>query len=133
VAAPFGDGDACVVVRPFAPVTREHALAHGRRYVLVVTGDDRPGILKTTTGALAARGINIEDWTYHVEGPRVTYIGVLTVPDGVRVADVQRALHRALDPMGLQCRMQHENIFRATNEVGPIKALMQEADNAARP
>ncbi len=132
IAHSFRDGEASVVVRPYAPVPREPRLHSGQRYVLVIAGQDKPGILKRATTALAARGINIEDWTCQFEGARVSYIGFITVPASVRIADVQRELQRTLGELDMRCSLQHENIFRATNEVGPIKALLKEASDAAR-
>ncbi|MCE9613503.1 MAG: ACT domain-containing protein [Lentisphaerae bacterium] len=133
IACRFGSQEASIVVRPFVPVPREPRLAGGQRYLLVVSGRDQPGILKRTTTCLAARGINIEDWSFQFDGTQVTYIGQLTVPRNVPIGDVQRELHRTLGQIDLRCTLQHENIFRATNEVGPIKSLLQESADAAQP
>lgn len=132
MASGFRAGEASIVVRAFIPVQREPLLADGQRYVLVIAGLDKPGILKSATTALAALGINIEDWTCQFEGPQVTYIGLITVPRTAGVERVQADLRAALEPLAMRCTVQHENVFRATNEVGPIKSLLKEASNVAR-
>jgi hypothetical protein len=37
---------------------------------------------------------------------------------------VQAAFRARLAPRGLSATIVHENIFRATNEIGPIKGLL---------
>lgn len=125
VTANFPPGEASIVVRPYAPTAPGSTIPGGTTYILVIAGPDRAGILKAATGCLADHGINIEDWSYHFEGPQVTYIGVLTVPRDVAVAAVQGTLRQTLSPLGMTCSMQHENIFRATNEIGPVKSILE--------
>lgn len=128
--ANFVPGEASVVVRPFCAVAPAAAIAEGRRYVLVVSGKDRPGILKRTTTFLAAGNINIEDWEYRFDADQVTYIGVVTIPRSADIAAVQRGLRDCLEVMQLRGTLQHENIFRATNEIGPIRSLLQGGGDA---
>ena len=125
LTANFPPGEASIVVRPYMPTTPDGALSGGTTYILVIDGPDRPGILKAATGCLADHGINIEDWSYHFDGPQVTYISVLTVPRQVAVAPMQEALRAILAPLGITCSLQHENIFRATSEIGPVKSLLE--------
>jgi len=125
VTANFPPGEASIVVRPYAPVEPEGTITGGTTYILVIAGPDRPGILRAATGCLARHGVNIEDWSYHFDGPQVTYIGVLTVPRAVAIAPMQEALRATLSPLDITCSLQHENIFRATSEIGPVKSILE--------
>lgn len=125
VTANFPPGEASIVVRPYAPVAMDSAIIGGTTYILVIAGPDRPGILRAATGCLANHGVNIEDWSYHFDGPQVTYIGVLTVPRDVAVAAMQDVLRATLAPLEITCSLQHENIFRATSEIGPVKSILE--------
>jgi glycine cleavage system transcriptional repressor len=120
----FASGEASIAVRPFRPVARPDALVSGKPYVLTVTGPDRKGIIKAITTLLADKGINIEDWACFREGTSVTYIGELTVPPSTDTKQIQEEFSRLLKDLGVQCSVQHMNIFRATNEIGPIKSLL---------
>ena len=126
----FTRDEASIVVRPFRPVKVPSSIANGTPYVLSITGEDKPGILKRATAYLADKGINIEDFEYMLEGATVTYIGHLTVPRKLHIRQVQEELRDRLAELGMRCTLQHENIFRATNEVGPIRALLREDDHA---
>ena len=53
----------------------------------------------------------------------------MTVPPSCDVSALQRTLADTLGPTGLATSLRHENIFRATNEVGPISALLDGATN----
>lgn len=120
----FG-ADACSVgVRscPSAPAARR--TVEGDRYVITISGEDRPGVLKAITSFLAAKEINIEDWYLEFRGTSVTQIGEITMPHMLDIKQVQDELVKVLAPLGFAGRIQHENIFRAINEIGPTKALL---------
>lgn len=121
----FIPNEPSIMVRACDDMPEPARVKDGRRYVMVVTGKDRPGILKKTTGFLADRSINIDDWTCQVESGDVSYIGQVTVPAGIDVKQLQVDLKRELIDMGMSASLRHENIFRATNEVGPIKSLLK--------
>jgi predicted amino acid-binding ACT domain protein len=130
IARQLGGGTASIVVLPFVPVTPPSAMSGGRRYVVTLTGRDRPGILKRLTTCLADKGINIEDWECHFAGNVVTYVGSLTVPPRLSIRQLQTELGAAMDDLGIRSTLQHENIFRATNEIGPIRSLLEESRHA---
>ena len=121
----FGSGEAGILVRPHEPVTPPADMPGGQPYILTITGEDRPGILKRATTFLAAKGINIEDWACLPEGATVTYLGELTLPPRLAIRQVQEELRHALAELDLRCNIQHQNIFRATSEIGPIRALLR--------
>lgn len=126
IAGNFRKGEASIVVRPYDPKAEARAPARGDLYIITVTGRDRAGILKAATAFLASKGINIEDWYVIFEDSHVTHIGEITVPDKLDIKQVQDEFGQLMDAMELRTYIQHDNIFRATNEVGPIKVLLSE-------
>jgi glycine cleavage system transcriptional repressor len=127
----FQPGEASIVVRPHVERPLPRNQTGSRRYIVTLTGRDRPGILKRVTAFLAQKGINIEDWFVEFEGPNVTHIGEITVPRLLDIKQIQDEFRDALTPMGLVAGIQHENIFRATNEVGGVRPLLAEDADAA--
>ena len=123
------DQDLAVVVANHHPTAKKPAVKDRTRYIITTSGEDQPGILKTITTFLAARSINIEDWDVDLSNTRATYIGEVTVPNRLDIKQLQDEFRAELDTIGLQGGLQHENIFRATNEVGPIRALLGGDDN----
>ena len=130
LGARFKPGEAEILVRAFLPVKVPTAIASGQPYVLCITGEDQPGILKRAATYLAGKGINVEDFEYLLEGQVVTYIGHLTVPRRLAIRPIQDELRDLMAGIGMRATLQHRNIFRATNEVGPIRSLIEEAVRA---
>lgn len=124
----FENKDASVVVRDFEDARLPKP--DGSRYILTMFGKEQPGILKRVTAFLAEKNVNIEDLFFKIQGDRVTHIGELTVPDALDVRQLQEDLQALLAPMELRGMLQHENIFRATNEVDAVIALLREENNA---
>ena len=129
--------DACVDVRPCAAPASHVAMriertsaprAAGERYVVSVTGPDSPGRIHRIAKVFAAHGANVEDWRHDLSDPaRTLTIGVVTIPATADLAALRAALDAELAPLGLSTSLLHENIFRATNEVGPISVLLNPA------
>jgi len=126
----FGTDEAAVVVRPYERRDAVRRTVEGEDYVVTLTGRDRPGILKAITHFLAAKGINIEDWHVEFHNADVLHIGEVTVPAALDIQQVQDEFRQVVTALGLAAIVQHENIFRATNEVGPIKSLLGGKPNA---
>jgi predicted amino acid-binding ACT domain protein len=122
----FVKDEVSVVVRPYEGLPAARPAVEGDGYIVIVTGKDREGILKAITTFMASKGINIEDWQVEFDGKDVRHIGEITVPAVLDIKQMQDEFRRILTPMKLSCYMQHENIFRATNEIGPIKSLLGE-------
>ena len=137
VRAALPEKDACVDVRPCAAPASHVAMriertsaprAAGERYVVSVTGPDSPGRIHRIAKVFAAHGANVEDWRHDLSDPaRTLTIGVVTIPPAADLAALRAALDAELAPLGLSTSLLHENIFRATNEVGPISALLNPA------
>ncbi|MFC1452575.1 glycine cleavage system protein R [Verrucomicrobiota bacterium] len=128
--ANFSPGEAAMVIRPYDSPPAPPRPANGDRYVVTITGLDRPGILKAVTAFLAEKGINIEDWHVTFSDPGITHVGEVTIPRILDIKQVQDEFQQVLSPMQLVSCIQHENIFRATNEVGPIKPLLGDTARA---
>ncbi len=97
----------------------------GERYVAAVTGPDLPGRIFLITELFASRGVNVEDWRHDLtDRTNALTIGIITVPPECDVALLQKDLQERLNSSGAVCSIRHENIFRATNEVGPIGDLL---------
>jgi predicted amino acid-binding ACT domain protein len=95
----------------------------GSRYVAMTRGPDRPGTIHAISAFFVEFGINIEDWQVETEGADVIYTAQVSMPEALDFREVQAAFRSRLAPRGLTAAIYHENIFRATNEIGPIKRL----------
>jgi len=124
LAGAFGPDEAFIAVRRHAAAGGPPPVA-GARYVITVTGPNRPTVPKAVTTYLARRGVNIEDWNVMFDEPYVTHVGEITVPLSLDIKQVQDEFHHLMSQLGMTTCIQHENIFRATNEVGPITSLLK--------
>ncbi len=121
----FAPGEVSVVIRPYRdspPPARE---ARTERYILTLTGKDRPGILKLVTGYLADSHINIEDYYFTIQGEDVTHIGELSVPVDTDIKQMQKELQFLVSSIGLVATLQHEFLFRAANDIFCIRQLFK--------
>jgi glycine cleavage system transcriptional repressor len=75
------DGTLGVEVREVA--AEEPAAAAGPSYVLTVHGGDRPGIVSSVVGAVAAAGGNITDLTTRLAGALYLLVAEVDVPSSV--------------------------------------------------
>ena len=99
--------------------------SQGGRYVAAVSGPDKPGRVYKIADFFAARGVNVEDWKHDFSNPpNALTIGIVTIPPTADLAKMQSELSAAMTTDGLKASLTHENIFRATNEVGPISSLV---------
>lgn len=90
----------------------------GEAYVLSVSGPDRVGFVAAVTGELATRGINVEDVDTTVRQGRYIMFLLIRVPNSVLLADLRASLAHATSAIGAEFELQHDAIFRATNEIG---------------
>ena len=124
----FGGDTSVIGVVPYTPPAVN--VSSGEHYVVTLMGPDQPGILKTATSFLASRRINIDDWYLILSPPDVTHVGEITVPSTLDFGHLQNELAMTMRVIGITASIQHENIFRATNEIGPIKSLLTEGYHA---
>ncbi len=125
--------DASVRVRPCDPhpaSPRSPAADGAERYVVAVTGPDAPGRIFRMAEIFARCHVNVEDWRHDFSVPEHTLtIGVVTVPATCDCVALRESLREAFREDGLAVSLLHENIFRATNEVGPIAQLLRNRNN----
>lgn len=142
VRAALPERDAGVDVRPCGPAAATarpdelglHGASAlpGERYVAAFSGPDCPGRIHRIATVIAAAGANVEDWRHDLSDPaRTLTIGVVALPKGCDPGALRAALEKELEPLGLAVSLAHENVFRATNEVGPISALLGDSSGDA--
>ncbi|MEO5367119.1 MAG: ACT domain-containing protein [Magnetococcus sp. WYHC-3] len=107
----------CQILAPAPPVV-------GARYVAMTRGPDRAGTIHAISAFFVEHGINIEDWQAENEETDVIYTAQIAIPETADFRMVQEAFRTRMHARGLSAAICHENIFRATNEIGPIKELL---------
>ena len=125
ILAELPEPDATVIVIPCALHSADSAPVSGERYAAAVSGPDRPGRVHRIAAIFASHGVNVEDWRHDFSDPsRALTIGLVRVPAGCDVQKLQAELAADMAKFNMVASLRHENIFRATNEVGPIDALL---------
>jgi len=119
----FPSGDASITVVEY-DLTRAQKNSKSERYMVTLTGDDHTGILQAVTKFFAERNINIEDWNVEFSGSHITHVGQISVPELLDVHQVQIEFRHLAQKLQLKAGMQHEGIFRAITEIGPIRSLL---------
>jgi predicted amino acid-binding ACT domain protein len=108
------------------PETHEPVIPIGSRFVVSTSGKDKPGTIFAITSFLVEHGINIEDWVVEEDNGKVVYIAQVVVPEEADFRKLQASFKAAMAKLNLVAVLCHENIFRATNEIGPIKSLLEQ-------
>ena len=124
LARNFVADGASIHVQRCKPDAAVPVVAHGDRYVLIVMGRSRDDLTARLTSFLAGKRINIEDWYMDLRGDEAVYLSELTIPSALDLKQIQDEMARFTAPMGLRASLQHENIFRVTNEIGPVASLL---------
>jgi len=127
----FRPGEASVTVVPY-DTNRIPSHCAGERYMVTLTGEDHPGILQAVTAFFAERKINIEDWNVEFSGAHITHVGQISVPELLDIKQVQVEFRHLAQKLCLKAGIQHEYIFRAISEVGPIRSLLDRDRRGAR-
>jgi len=105
------------------PAPKPRPVADGETFVISTRGPDKPGTILAISAFLVEHGINIEDWLVGDEDGLTIYTARVRVPETLEFRQVQKAFKQAMAELGLDAQLCHENIVRATNEIGPIKSL----------
>ncbi|MFW6146710.1 MAG: glycine cleavage system protein R [Planctomycetota bacterium] len=111
-----GSAPLSVHIGPYAP-PREPVVADGEHFVLTAFGGDIEGITYTFARFLADKGINIADLYGLREGDQFVLIGQLCIPAGWDIEMLQAELEHLAGGIGQTVRLQHENLFVATNQL----------------
>ena len=118
-------GVVSVTVGAYEPGSGRGANGEGSCFVTTLSGPDRPGTILGVSRFLVGHGVNIEDWRVEREGERAVYTARLDVPAGVEPGALREGLAATAKGLGLESHLCHENIIRATNEIGPIKSILE--------
>ncbi|MDR3181604.1 MAG: hypothetical protein LBT89_01570 [Planctomycetaceae bacterium] len=86
-------------------------------FVITAFGKDRPGIVKEFSRYLAGHGINITDLYGGRNDDDFVLIGQLVIPDNINIRSIQNDLEAAGREYGFTVKVQHNNIFTATNRI----------------
>lgn len=115
-------GEFEVNVRPYEWISAS-TMRESERFTLTLVGKDNKGIISRATNYLAERDINIDDFYAYVQEGRFVMLVQVSIPEGVNVEEVRSELEQLGQEFHLTIHLQHENIFRATNEVRPVTDL----------
>ena len=99
-------------------------LQGGPRYIVMTRGADKPGTICAISSFMVEHNINIEDWFVDEEDGEIIYIAQVVVPENIDFHKIQDDFKERMAAINLTGLLCHENIFRATNEIGPIKPLI---------
>ena len=110
----FTPDETSVIVRDFEEAPAKTKRARNDRYILTLNGKDRPGI-------------NIEDYYFTVQEDQVIHIGEVTIPQKIDIKQLQGELQALLSFSEFVVALQHENLFRATNDIFSIWQLLKRA------
>ena len=100
------------------------SIQSGPRYIVMTRGADKPGTICAISSFMVEHDINIEDWFVDEEDGEIIYIAQIVVPENIDFHKIQDDFKERMAAINLTGILCHENIFRATNEIGPIKPLI---------
>jgi glycine cleavage system transcriptional repressor len=87
------------------------------RFVITAFGQDQPGIVRRFSEYLAGKDINIVDLYGDRRGEDFVLIGQVEVPMHWDIRMMQADLEQMGSELGFTVKLQHENIFVATNQL----------------
>lgn len=97
------DGSLSVAVRE---LPEEQAVGGGTSYLLSVHGGDRPRIVSTLVGVVAAAGGNITDLTTRLSGDLYVLLAEVDLPSGTDVPALQQSLEAAASELGVDVNLR---------------------------
>jgi predicted amino acid-binding ACT domain protein len=106
-----------VLVRPAIVSGEARSPAELDRFVITAFGKDQPGIVRRFSQYLAGKDINITDLYGDRTGEDFVLIGQLEVPTQWDIRMLQADLEQMGQELGFTVKLQHENIFVATNQL----------------
>ena len=88
------------------------------RAVVTVMGNDKPGIIAGTSTLLAENGVNILDITPTIVQNIFTMVMLVDIEKSVKdLTDLAEALHTLGGQLGVEIRIQHEDIFNSMHRI----------------
>ena len=112
-------GEFEISIKSYEPAAEhETVVVDADCFVLTVSGKDRAGIINVIVTYLSGKGINIIDlYAYKPDAETFILISQLSVPRRMNAAQIQLDIEALSRKAGLSATLQHENIFKATNEI----------------
>jgi glycine cleavage system transcriptional repressor len=118
-----------VLVRPALPPAAPSAQEPCERFVVSAFGADQPGIVRRFSQYLAGKDVNIVDLYGERSGADFVLISQVEVPFRWDIRLMQADLEQLGQELGFTVKLQHENIFVATNQL----RLQHAAAGGAKP
>lgn len=87
------------------------------RAVVTVIGQDKIGIIAAVSQKLAELNINIVDVSQTIMQGNFTMMMMVSVPDKSDFDDIRSALQTTGTTLGVQIRIQREDIFTAMHDI----------------
>jgi len=112
-----GGSDLQVIARPFAPAKRPAEACKTDTFVITASGKDRPGVVLAFSRYLAGKDINIVDLYGALSSDRFVLVSQVEIPAGWDINMLQADLEEMGREIDFTVRLQHENIFVATNQL----------------
>lgn len=109
--------DLQVLARPILPGIGSEVNEATEHFVITAFGPDRPGIVRQFSQYLAGKDINIVDLYGDRTGDDFVLIGQVEVPIHWDIRLMQTDLEQMGQELGFTVKLQHENIFVATNQL----------------
>ncbi|MHB9132480.1 MAG: ACT domain-containing protein [Armatimonadota bacterium] len=86
--------------------------------VITVLGKDRVGIIAGISGALADNSVNILDISQTILQDYFTMIMLVEMDDArLSIPELSEKLHAVGEKLGVQVRVQHEEVFTAMHRI----------------
>lgn len=106
-----------VMARPALAEDKQPSEKVGDTFVITAFGKDQPGIVRQFSQYLAGRDINIVDLYGHRQQDDFVLIGQVEVPEHWDIRLLQDDLEQMGEEIGFTVKLQHNNIFVATNQL----------------
>jgi glycine cleavage system transcriptional repressor len=113
----IGGGKFQVAAREVPPPKQAAAKEKTDRFVVTAFGHDQPGIVRRFSQYLAGKDVNIVDLYGDRRGDDFVLIGQVEVPMHWDIRMMQADLEEIGRELGFTVKLQHENIFVATNQL----------------
>ncbi len=92
-------------------------VGQAERFVVTAFGEDRPGIIRQFSEYLASKDVNIVDLYGSLQGGEFVLSSQVEIPANWDITMLQTDLEELGKELGFAVRLQHENIFVATNQL----------------
>lgn len=88
------------------------------RAIVTVMGIDKPGIIAKTSGLLFEKSINIMDINQTIMQELFTMVMLVDISkSSVAFEELSKALSALGEEMGVEIRLQHEDIFKSMHRI----------------